>query len=267
MRKSLLSAFALLLLSISVFAASSMEIYIHNKPVQGAVITQGDEVYITAAEMKKLIRGSIEWDEKAGTVSLDGRESTIKMLKSNNTVFLPLKAVSKALGYNFSYNKSTGIMDVYRQTAYKPGTSAVAQPTATANATATPGATPGTTPGDASAATPGGTPGTAPSPAASGAPQTDPLTIVETSQMRDGGVASQTSAMRIFCNVTNGRSSEARNVVATCVMKTLDGKEFTRSVVNVGNIPAGQKKEAIFYITNDGGGIPLNRSYSVTSDK
>lgn len=263
MRKSLLSAFALLLLSISVFAASSMEIYIHNKPVQGAVITQGDEVYITAAEMKKLIRGSIEWDEKAGTVSLDGRESTIKMLKSNNTVFLPLKAVSKALGYNFSYNKKTGIMDIYRQTAYKPGITAVAQPTATATAAATAAATPG----DASAATPGGTPGTAPSPAASGAPQTDPLTIVETSQMRDGGVASQTSAMRIFCNVTNGRSSEARNVVATCVMKTLDGKEFTKSVVNVGNIPAGQKKEAIFYITNDGGGIPLNRSYSVTSDK
>ncbi|MGV8120381.1 MAG: hypothetical protein AB2L14_11520 [Candidatus Xenobiia bacterium LiM19] len=259
MRKSLLSAFALLLLSISVFAASSMEIYIHNKPVQGAVITQGDEVYVTAAEMKKLIRGSIEWDEKAGTVTLDGRESTIKMLKSNNTVFLPLKAVSKALGYNFSYNKKTGIMDVYRQTAYKPGTSAVAQPTGTA--------TPGATPGDASAGTPGGTPGTAPSPAASGAPQTDPLTIVETSQTRDGGVASQTSAMRIFCNVTNGRSSEARNVVATCVLKTLDGKEFTKSVVNVGNIPAGEKKEAIFYITNDGGGIPLNRSYSVTSDK
>ncbi|MHC9542365.1 MAG: hypothetical protein AB9903_22880 [Vulcanimicrobiota bacterium] len=263
MRKSLLSTFAFLLLSISVFAASSMEIYIHNKPVQGAVITQGDEVYITAAEMKKLIRGSIEWDEKAGTVSLDGRESTIKMLKSNNTVFLPLKAVSKALGYNFSYNKKTGIMDVYRQTAYKPGTTAVAQPTQTAAPGATPGAIPGATPGAPSA----GTPGTAPSPAASGAPQNDPLTIVETSQMRDSAGTSQTSGMRIFCDVTNKSSSEARNVVATCVLKTMDGKEFTKSSVSVGNISSGQKKEAIFYFTNDGGGIPLNRSYSVTSDK
>jgi len=262
MKKSILSAAVFLLLSITVFAASSMEIYIHNKPVQGAVITQGDEVYITATEMKKLIKGSIEWDEKAGTVSLDGRDSTIKILRSGNTVFLPLKAISKALGYSFSYNRSTGIMDVYRQTAFKPGTTAVAQPTQTAASGATPGGT-GATPGGPSAGTPGG----APSPAPSDAPQSDPLTIVEKSQMRDGGVASQTSGMRIFCDVTNGRSSEARNVTATCVLKTLDGKEFTRSSVSVGNIPSGQKKEAIFYFTNDGGGIPLNRTYSVTSDK
>ncbi len=243
MKKSALLIFVFFILSISVFAAASMEIYIHNRPVQGAVITQGDEVYITAAELKKLIKGNIEWDEKAGTVTIDGNQSTIKLLKSNNTVFLPLKATSKALGYNFSYNRSTGIMDVFKQTAFKPGTTAVAQP----------------------AQSPA--PGASPSPTPSGTPQFDPLTITPTNVTRDNAGSQSASGIRYFCDVTNGRSTEARNVVGTCVLNTMDGKVFNKMDVNVGNIPAGQKKEAIFYFTSDGGGIQLNPTYTVTSDK
>jgi len=247
MKKIVLIASAFLMLSITVIAAASMEIYIHNKPVQGPVITQGDEIYVTAAELKKLIRGNIEVDEKSGTVTIEGSQSTIKILKSNNTAFLPLKATAKALGYEFSYNKSTGIMDVYKKTAFKPGTTAIATPT--------------------QAATTGATPGASPSPATSGSPQSNPLSVVEKSQNRDNAAGSASSGVRLFCEVTNSGSTEARNVVATCVLKTTDGKEFNKMDVNVGNIPAGGKKEAIFYFTSDGGGLPLMRTYTATSAK
>ncbi|MGV8118961.1 MAG: hypothetical protein AB2L14_04270 [Candidatus Xenobiia bacterium LiM19] len=52
-------------------------------------------------------------------------------------------------------------------------------------------------------------------------------------------------------------------MVATCVLKTTDGKEFNKMDVNFGNIPAGQKKDAIFYFTSNGGGLRLGSIHHV----
>ncbi|MDQ7821604.1 MAG: hypothetical protein RDV48_02280 [Candidatus Eremiobacteraeota bacterium] len=223
-KKRLILMFLMLCLVIEAGMASAMEIYIHNKPLSGKILTQGDEIFVPAAELKKLIRGELSWSEQDGSVKANGNETSIKIMRAQSTVYLPLKAVASAMGYKVTVNKATGIVDLYQQKALMPGTSPTPQPTQAAGQTQPATASPGDSKG------PEGP---------------DPLTIVEKSSMEDGKDP-KNAGLRIYALVTNGRGKDANNVVATCMLLS-DGKVYNQKVENVGRLAAGEKKEVIFY--------------------
>lgn len=213
--------------------AESMEIYVRNKVLRGEAIRQGNEIYVQAREFQALIGGDLAWDEQSGIISVNGKPTTLKVTTIHNKIFMPLYATAAAMGYEVAFNKTTGILDVFKKTALK--TSPAVSPT-------------------------GSTPQGSPAPG-----QTDDkkelLTIVE----KGNSVAPDATArdLRIFAEVTNGRKTDATGVIATCVLKTQDGTVFNQQDVPVGTLTSGEKKEVMFYFPSGGGGMVLQRAFSV----
>ncbi len=242
-------------------AADTMEIYVHNILLHGEILRQGTEIYVPAVELRKLIRENLSWDDGTGIITIDGKATSLRLIRHNSNLFLPLRATSQLLGYEVAYNEITGILDVYRKTSHKPD----AKP-----ADVTP-ETPASKPVSQDRTT----------------EKKDLLTIQEKIVLQDsigtpegtpmvnspaaGLHTSQTSAttdlgLRITAVVTNGRATDARNVIATCILKTQDGEVYTKDERAVGTIKAGEKTEVLFYFPAAGGGIVLQRSFTVKGD-
>jgi len=249
------------LLPLQARASDKMEIYVHNTLLHGEILRQGTEIYVPAGEFRKLINENLSWDDGTGIITINGRDSSIRLIRRDNAFFLPIRATAKALGYEVAYNETTGIIDIYRKTTRKPDTkpAGIASEAQTSQSTS-----PGKT-----------------------AEQKDLLTIQEKGVLQDStGSASdttmvysphagyhttQTSAttdlgLRITAVVTNGRLTEARNVIAICTLKTQDGEVYTKEEHTVGTLKAGEKTEVLFYFPAAGGGVVLQRSFIVRGD-
>jgi hypothetical protein len=288
------------LVSTPCVAAETLEIYVRNKPLQGEIVQKGDEIYVSAPELQKLVREKIEWDNAGGTVSIDGQPTSIRLMQGRSGNLVPLKALAKCTGYDVSYNRSTGILDVFKKTSLKKDAVSLSTgPIAAASAPAGPeggkkdlltiqGAGVSAVVADAPdlnkiSNPPGqGNPGNSPvpggpgSPSGPGSPGNQPMTgSPESSHMvYSPGAGYHTSTtstetdqgLRITAIVTNGRPTEARNVVATCILKTQDGAVFTQQDQLVGPMKARGTSEVLFYFPAAGGGINLQRIFTVRGD-
>ncbi len=212
------------LVSTPCAAADTLEIYVRNKLLQGEVIRQGDEIYVSASELKKLLKEKIEWDSGTGVISIDGNATALRLIPGRGTSLAPLKAVAKLAGYEVSLNKSTGIMDIFIKTALKQ---------------------------DAMPA--GGTPQAA-------------VSVAPEEKKKDLLTIEEKGTSSVMAVVTNGRAAEARNVVATCTLKTQDGAVFTQQDQKVGTMKASGTSEVLFYFPAAGGGITLQRTFTVRGD-
>jgi len=283
----------LLLLCIvpsSCFAVGTLEIYVRNKPLQGETMQKGDELYVSAQELKKLFKEKIEWDTATGVISLDGQATALRILQGRNGSLVPLRALAKCAGYDVSYNKSTGIMDVFKKTALKkdpvplsvtPPASASAPSEAEGKkkdlltiqgigASAVVASTQETTQGTNStlgnpnshpiANSPGNQPNT-------GSPEASHMVYSPGAGYHTGKNSTNTDqGLRLTAVVTNGRPTEARNIVATCVLKTQDGGVFTQQEQRITDLKPGGKLEVLFYFPAAGGGLNLQPSYMVRGD-
>jgi hypothetical protein len=224
--KKLIFAAIVLFLAFGPIMASDLEIFIQNRPLQGAPVLQGDEIYVPASELQKLLKGAFTWNDR-GEIQVQGETLSAKTLTTPGGLMVPLKSLSKALGYKISINSATGIVDVYKERAADPVKTA---PVSTVSAT--PSASPRPSPGQPEV-------------------KKDLLTIRETSFSPDTGVADKegvTRGYRVFCDVVNGRSSPARNVSAQCVLKRADEQVIASKIESLGTLAPGERKEVIFYI-------------------
>jgi hypothetical protein len=236
-------------------ASDTMEIYIRNKPLMGERIKRGDEIYASAAELRKLLHGDISWDVATGAVLIDGNATSIKLIVINNTQFLPLKATAKAMGYEVSFNKNTGILDVYTKIAVKEDVRPAGQVPMPAT-TAAPPKSQQTQAGNDLTIT-------------EGSIYEDPKYRVPNSSPDSAGTANYTDLPGIHFNaiVFNGRSTDARNVVATCTITQPNGTVCAQQDYAVGTLRPGEKKEAFFYFAIDAKGRQLYRYFRVRDEK
>ncbi len=269
-----LTAFLMVCLFVSLCHASpTLEIYVHNRLLQGEVIRQGDEVYVQALELKKLIKGDLSWDEKAGIITVKGKDISARIIFSGNFVYVPLTVTARAMGYEVSYNRDTEILDVFRKIPLKPGVTNEVKPqqetseaqTSSSSQSSSPQSVSGETKTEKDPLTINETGGAADSmPPSSGSTQISYSAYGTPHVSQTGSATSQ--GFRIYTQVTNGRKTEAKNVVASCVMKTQDGNVFSQQEVQVGTMKSGEVKEVIFFFPNDGGGIIITRNFSVKGD-
>lgn len=241
MRLTGIIALILFILSIAPVCGQDIDIYVHNKLLQGEKKQVGDEIYVSGEVLKGLLKDPISWDEGTGVITLKDEATSLKIIRSGKTVLVPLKAIAKALDLKMSYNKDTGILDVFKQAPPQKETPQVTQtnPQTGQNPQASP--------------TPGASPG---------AP--DLLTITEKSAMPDGADPAK-AGLRIYAEVTNGRSATAKNVIATCSLKDFEGKVITQQQAQAGDLNPGEKKEVLFYFNNTGG-VDFTKAYTVKSD-
>lgn len=265
-------SFLIMLVCLASFAAQAsenLEIYVRNRLLQGGMLRSGREIYVPAKEFRDLIRENLSWDDSTGIIMIDGKATALKLMRQKDISYLPLRATAQALGYETAENEGTGILDVYKKTAPKQDEKKTAAPATTIAA----GADKDVTPQTASAA--------------DDKEKKDLLTIKEkgvqqdylgspegTTMVNSPHAGTHTTAdsgstdlgIRITAVITNGRPTEARNVVATCTLKTQDGEVFTKDDRPAGNIKAGEKTEVLFFFPSVSGGIILQRSFTVKSD-
>ena len=63
--------------------------------------------------LKKPLQKDLTIDSGSGNVVIDGKISEIKPLERNGKLYLPLKPLADFLGMKLSYQKETGILDLY----------------------------------------------------------------------------------------------------------------------------------------------------------
>jgi len=253
--------------SLAAQASDNLEIYVRNRPVQGGMVRSGREIYVPAKEFRDLIRENLSWDESTGVIMIDGKATTLRLMRQNGISYLPLRATAQALGYETAENEGTGILDVYKKTALMRDEKKTDAPAQTAVADTA------VTPQTASAS--------------GDKEKKDLLTIKEkgvqqdyfgspegTTMVNSPSAGTHTTAdsgstdlgIRITAVITNGRPTEARNVIATCTLKTQDGEVYTKDDRPAGNIKAGEKTEVLFFFPSVSGGIVLQRSFTVKGD-
>jgi len=236
------------LFSILPAHAAQPDIYIHNRLLSGEVIKDGNEFYVQGEELKKLLKTDFSWDAATGNIIINGSSSTIKIRSFEDGIFVPLIALTRAMGYEVIHNQATGILDIFEKKQPEP-----VQP-----------------PGDPTGQTtiePDGQSINEP-----GNHQTqdkeDTLIVIEKRGFSDirPGITSTGVSTRFIVDVINGRYSRARNVKVLCILRKADGSIYARQEVKAGDIEPGKRKEVIFFFSVYPTTLEVLPIYEVRSD-
>jgi thiol-disulfide isomerase/thioredoxin len=115
-----------------------VQLYVHHKKVKANLIAKGEQFYGPVKVIEETLRCTIKVDPATLAITVNGTAIEGKAFVQDGETYVPIKTIAKKLGFNYSYNKSTEMLDINRLTA---------GPVTESSAGKEPGTQPGVNPG------------------------------------------------------------------------------------------------------------------------
>lgn len=104
-------------LSESIFA-KGVEVYVSNRSIGFAVAVKGLGYYIDINLLKQAVKENIQIDESTGQIQIKGKTIEKKGVLFNKKWLVPIEETGKALGYEYKFDPSTHMIDLFKRSAH-----------------------------------------------------------------------------------------------------------------------------------------------------
>lgn len=101
----------------SVFADKEAEVYVSNKRIGVAVAVKGSGFYISVELLKQATKGDIQIGESTGQIKIKGKIIEKNAILFNKKWVVPVEEVGRGLGYEYRYDSSTKMIDLFKRSA------------------------------------------------------------------------------------------------------------------------------------------------------
>lgn len=102
----------------SVFADKETEVYVSNNRIGIAVAVKGSGFYISVELLKQATKGDIQIDESTGQIKIKGKIIEKNAILFNKKWVVPVEEVGRGLGYEYRYDSSTNMIDLFKRSAH-----------------------------------------------------------------------------------------------------------------------------------------------------
>ena len=98
--------------------AKGAEVYVSNRHIGVAVVVKGSGHRIDLNLLKQAVKEDIQIDESTGQIKIKGKIIEKNAILFNKKWMVPIEEVGRALGYEYKFDPSTNMIDLFKRSAH-----------------------------------------------------------------------------------------------------------------------------------------------------